>query len=171
MQTSNEALLGAGLNAEIPAALNSLTNLAQSATPTPGTKITTEYGHDVFVKADGTLSRNEWILGEEGWYHTADNGVIDSGWVKIENGWFYFNQTSDKKGVMHVGWLGATTSKGDNHIFHFSANGIMSTGYQIIDGETFFFSPVETDSNPLGSLVVNQVTPDGRFAGPDGRVK
>ena len=72
---------------------------------------------------------------------------------------------------MHVGWLSTKTSNGTDHIYHFTALGNMSTGYQVINGEVYYFSATDTATNPLGSLVTNQVTPDGRFAGPDGRVK
>ena len=65
---------------------------------------------------------------------------------------------------MRTGWLQSTYNNA-NKIFYMSPDGNMLTGYQVINGLTYYFNLDD------GSLAINTVTPDGRTVGSDGIVK
>lgn len=93
----------------------------------------------LFKKADGTISKNEWIYTSWGqsddWYLFDENGTMVTGWRLVDGKWFYLNPVSDgTRGRMVVGW-------------------------QLIDGVWYYFNPVSDGSK--GALVTNGMTPDG----------
>ena len=123
----------------------------------------------VFIKSDGTLSRDEWLLTNNGWYHTNPYGGVDTGWRMIGPKWYHFEETNalNSKGRMTVGWI-----VGAENTYYTSNEGDMLIGYQIINGKTYYFNANRNDPYlPMGALLKNIVTPDGRFAGADGEIR
>ena len=130
------------------------------------TKINFNENVSSFVKADGSLAKSEWIETDYGWYHANTSGALDAGWNKFGNDWFYFNESNvnNGKNLMHTGWLQNTTAAGTN-TYYMAANGSMMTGYQTINGLTYYFDPIS------GSMLINTTAPDGRTIGADGVVR
>ena len=60
------------------------------------------------------------------------NNVRQTGWVRINNLWHYFNPTTAR---MHFGWL----SLNGNHYFLHQTTGVMQTGWVNVDGSGWFF--------------------------------
>lgn len=112
-------------------------------------------------------------------YHFDENGVMDSGWWKNDQGtWFHLS-------TIHDGWFGSM----DKGWYHDSADGrwyylnlltgAMMTGWQQIDGTWYYLNPVtpaptwdwdasqnrwvygNRPGRPYGSMYANEVTPDG----------
>ena len=112
-------------------------------------------------------------------YHFDENGVMDSGWWKNDQGVWYHLST------IHDGWFGSM----DKGWYHDSADGrwyylnlltgAMLTGWQEIDGVWYYLNPVtpaptwdwdatqnrwvygNRGGRPYGSMYANEVTPDG----------
>ena len=112
-------------------------------------------------------------------YHFDENGVMDSGWWKNNQGVWYHLSTN------HDGWFGSM----DKGWYHDSADGkwyylnimtgSMLTGWQEIDGVWYYLNPVtpaptwdwdasqnrwvygNRGGRPYGSMYANEVTPDG----------
>ena len=112
-------------------------------------------------------------------YHFDENGVMDSGWWKDNQGVWYHLST------IHDGWFGSM----DKGWYHDSADGrwyylnlltgAMLTGWQEIDGVWYYLNPVtpaptwdwdatqnrwvygNRGGRPYGSMYANEVTPDG----------
>ena len=77
------------------------------------------------------------------------------------------NNSLNNKGKMSVGWVA-----GNVNTYYTSNDGDMVVGYQIINGKTYYFNANRNDPNlPMGALLKNIATPDGRFAGADGEVR
>ena len=70
---------------------------------------------------------------------------------------------------MHTGWL-QYNYNGIANLFYMSNQGDMTVGYQTINGNTYYFNETN-DKGYIGTLMINQMTPDGRFAGSDGIVR
>ena len=122
----------------------------------------------VFIKTDGTLSRDEWVLTNNGWYHTNPHGGVDTGWRMLGPKWYHFEDSNiASKGKMTTGWV-----TGSKNTYYTSPEGEMVVGYQIINGKTYYFNANRNDPNlPMGAMLTNIKTPDGRFAGPNGEVR
>ena len=112
-------------------------------------------------------------------YHFDENGVMDSGWWKDNQGVWYHLST------IHDGWFGSM----DKGWYHDSADGkwyylnimtgSMLTGWQEINGTWYYLNPVtpaptwdwdasqnrwvygNRGGRPYGSMYANEVTPDG----------
>ncbi|MDR1765657.1 MAG: cadherin-like beta sandwich domain-containing protein [Lachnospiraceae bacterium] len=119
-------------------------------------------------------------------YHFDANGVMDSGWFLDSDGnWYYLSED-------HDGWFGHVV-KGwsqnphDGRWYYLSpVTGKMVTGWQLIDSEWYYFTAsntaqtwtynaaqeiwqyTNTSARPLGSLYVNETTPDGFPVGVNG---
>ena len=130
------------------------------------TKVSFNENVSAFVKADGSLAKSEWIETDYGWYHANGTGSLDTGWNKFGNDWYYFEEsnTNNSKNIMRTGLIQATSNNRLN-TYYMSPNGNMLVGYQVINGKTYYFDPVD------GSMVVNKTLPDGRTVGADGVVK
>ena len=101
-----------------------------------------------------------------GWYHANSTVTLDTGWNKFGNDWYYFEESNVNNGrnLMRTGWL-QTTANNVVSTYYMSPNGNMLTGYQMINGQTYYFDPVD------GSMAVNKTLPDGRTVGNDGIVR
>ena len=112
-------------------------------------------------------------------YHFNENGVMDSGWWKNNQGVWYHLSTD------HDGWFGSM-DKGwyrdgaDGKWYYLNImTGSMLTGWQEINGTWYYLNPVapaptwdwdatqnrwvyaNRGGRPYGSMYVNEVTPDG----------
>lgn len=88
-------------------------------------------------KANETNNTWSWI----------ENDVKATGWKKINNSWYYFNND----GTMHTGWL-----KDNNKWYMLSESGSMTTGW-IQDGEKWYYA------SPSGELETGKLTIDGKL--------
>ena len=118
-----------------------------------------------------TMVTGKWILDATGWwYQYADNTYPVNGWAYLtyasnENRWYHF----DANGYMQTGWF--TETDGHRYYLHPISDGTkghMYTGWHEIDGKWYYFTVTKTESNPVGSLLVNAITPDGYQVGADG---
>ena len=124
-----------------------------------------------FVKADGTLARTEWIPTNNGWYHANESGALDAGWKNIDNKWYYFDTSAtNSKYVMKTGFI-VDTYAGSSNLYYLTNNGDMVTGYQLINGNLYYFNTTNSATSPIGAMAVNRVTPDGRMADATGIVR
>ena len=112
------------------------------------------------VEKKATAVAGAWAQDANGWwYRYADGTWPAAKWVELDwNGektWYYFNPN----GYMHSGWL---LDGGNWYFLHNVADGTqgyMYTGWKQIDGKWYYFNPLM--GGPMGSLLVNTVTPNG----------
>ena len=112
-------------------------------------------------------------------YHFDENGVMDSGWWKNDQGVWYHLSTN------HDGWFGSMDKgwyrdSADGKWYYLNImTGSMLTGWQEIDGVWYYLNPVtpaptwdwdatqnrwvygNRGGRPYGSMYANEVTPDG----------
>lgn len=74
-------------------------------------------------------------------------------WIANKDGSWSF--ISNDSSAPFYGWI---VSK--HRWYYIAANGRMVTGWQKINFETYYFSEKTIDSQPLGSLYMNKMTPD-----------
>ncbi|WP_060932221.1 N-acetylmuramoyl-L-alanine amidase family protein [Lachnoanaerobaculum saburreum] len=122
----------------------------------------------------------EGITKEE-WYHFEEDGIMDSGWFldRATNKWYYLSMNHDGFfGEMIKGWH----HDPDDGRWYFldRADGHMHISWDKIDGNWYYFNPnppAQTwffdnstgrwnygdnkDIRPLGSMFINEDTPDG----------
>jgi glucan-binding YG repeat protein len=106
-----------------------------------------------------------WVLdaSDGNWYHcnelnTATFGKMDTSWYLSENdkNWYYLDPAS---GSMATGWR----QIGDK--WYYFATESTTAHYYLQDGHWVYN---ESAGKPLGSMYVNEVTPDGYRVGADG---
>ena len=103
----------------------------------------------------------QWIQNATGWwYKNADGTWPANTWVQLSwnnaVSWYRFNAD----GYMVAGWF--TDADQNRYFLHNVSDGTqgyMYTGWHQIDGSWYYFR--ENAGGPMGSLVVNEVTPDG----------
>ena len=133
----------------------------------------------------GKLNYQTGGMIRNGWYRFDEHGYIKSGWI-LENGtWYYLNPD-------HNGWFGEMKTgwhydQADQKWYYFDlVTGAMATGWHNLGGKWYYFSPISNAENyrydpatgtwvyqntgkrPLGSLYMNETTPDGYSTGADG---
>lgn len=118
---------------------------------------------------------------KEEWYHFEEDGIMDSGWFldRATNKWYYLSMNHDGFfGEMIKGWH----HDPDDGRWYFldRADGHMHISWNKIDGNWYYFNPnppAQTwffdnstgrwnygdnkDIRPLGSMFINEDTPDG----------
>ena len=118
---------------------------------------------------------------KEEWYHFEEDGIMNSGWFldRATNKWYYLSMNHDGFfGEMIKGWHHDT----DDGRWYFldRADGHMHISWDKIDGNWYYFNPnppAQTwffdnstgrwnygdnkDIRPLGSMFINEDTPDG----------
>ena len=122
------------------------------------------------------------------WYHFEQDGIMDSGWFldRDTNKWYYLSMNHDGFfGEMIKGWY---HDPDDTRWYFLDRNdGHMHVSWDKIDGNWYFFNPnppAQTwffdnstgrwnygdnkDIRPLGSMYVNEETPDGFHVNADG---
>ena len=150
-----------------------------------------------FVNGNGTKAADGWVFlynpySSDGtmydWFYFNADAVIEFGWIKTENGnWYYCNPTSNGRlGHMITGWH---HDPDDGRTYYLDpTTGIMQTGWREIDGEYYYFAgngdvPKQNwfwDSGigkwvydllgfrTYGSLYKNEKTPDGYTVNENG---
>ena len=132
-----------------------------SGSAVEGRSFTDGNGHTYLFDDDATM-----ITGLVGWYgemyylsEIDDNiGILQNGWIKIGNDWYYFNPQWDGA---QVGWY--TDNAGKTYYFkdHLGDIGKMATGLQEIDGNLYYFSEYSTnESNNVTVHIKNQTDLD-----------
>lgn len=118
-----------------------------------------------------TSYTGKWVQDAKGWwYQYADQTYPVSAWAYLDgfagtSRWCHF----DAAGYMQTGWL--TDVDGHRYYLHPTPDGTrghMYTGWHEIDGKWYYFTETRTETNPVGSLYVNTVTPDGHQVDADG---
>ena len=122
------------------------------------------------------------------WYHFEQDGIMDSGWFldRDTNKWYYLSMNHDGFfGEMIKGWH---HDPDDTRWYFLDRNdGHMHVSWDKIDGNWYFFNPnppAQTwffdnttgrwnygdnkDIRPLGSMYVNEETPDGFHVNAEG---
>ncbi len=128
---------------------------------------TGSFGGDVTAPEAAYAVRGTWNLADGKWQFKLEDGSMAANrWACIlHNGayyWYYF----DAEGNMVTGWQ---TINGQTFYLLPSADstcGRMVTGWQQIDGKWYWFNPA-SDGNK-GVLLKNETTPDGYKVGADG---
>ena len=109
---------------------------------------------------------------QEGTYYTNNQGIIQTGQQKIGNNTYYFDETGKmQKGIIQVGdnkylygitsgklytnGLATITSGKDEGTYYTNKNGVIQTGQQSINGETYYFDP-ETGKMQKGIIEVEE---------------
>ena len=79
-------------------------------------------------------SNGHWVANRDGsWsFVSNENGAPIYGWIVSQHQWYYIG-----------------------------ANGRMVTGWQKINFDTYYFAQAPAENQPLGSLYMNKLTPDG----------
>ena len=136
-------------------------------------------------KHDGSYGKMEtgWIYQGGDWYYTdtttgamdtgwldvggqtfymeptgRDAGVLQSGWQKVEDKWYYFNEKHDGSfGAMERdSWVHSAAS---GLWYYVDQDGVMLTGLQEIDGELYYLNP--EDGATVGAVLVGRHEIDG----------
>lgn len=102
-----------------------------------------------YFNNDGTAKQSEWLKENGKWYYLNSNCGAAYGWAKVDGDWYYFNGDNS----MATGW-----KKVDGNWYYMAASGRMVTGWCQIGGKWYYFSK---QSNSLGQMLANTVTPDG----------
>lgn len=106
------------------------------------------------------VSHGAWQLSGFKWQYKPEGSseVLKSVWHKTDEEWYRF----DGSGFMATGWYLDTDGR-----WYFlnpvsdGTKGKMMTGWQWIDGYCYYLSPQSSQLHPLGSMYVNEKTPDG----------
>ena len=81
-------------------------------------------------------------------------GETDGHWVANKDGSWTF--VSNQTGAPILGWIVS-----QHQWYYIGANGRMVTGWQKINFDTYYFAQAQAENQPLGSLYMNRLTPDG----------
>jgi len=145
-----------------------------------------------YTKPGGTPAKNEWVGNGKDWYHVDEEGKINYDWyLEGEKTWYKLNQEKgDRFGAALIGWN--HESMDDRRYFFDPSTTKMLTGWQKIDGKSYYFTTKNEgqtyfgsnrqggsnsqgwtyDSNrpgkPYGSMYQNEYTPDGYFVDENG---
>lgn len=120
---------------------------APSGTPvTAGTWSSSEDGRWTFRRSDGTEAVSCWLYiswnGSNDWYYFNADGTMATGWIMLDNMWYYLHPASD------------------------GGQGRMYTGWHLIDGKWYYFHNISDGTR--GHMLSGTTTPDGFQVGADG---
>lgn len=118
-------------------------------------------------------------------YHFASDDIMDNGWMKRGDEWYYLSSTHDGFfGHMMTGWHHDPQDQRWYYLNPIQFN--MVKGWKKIDGLWYYFTEQASkqswfyndatrtweyrgdDVRPYGSMYVNEQTPDGHIVGVDG---
>ena len=125
--------------------------------------------------------------GKTQWFYFDDSGYMNSGWsMQKDMKWYHLHEASDGSlGSLDTGWY---TDNQDGKQYRLDAvTGLMLSGWQIIDGNSYYFATLNDISGPswvyklisgtpigrwiydsfklrsYGTLYINERTPDGSY--------
>ena len=140
-------------------------------------------GYETTDEAGNKTEHISWIKLDNKWWPFGADAYLKTGWVKDNDSraWYY----SDVDKGMLTGWY---YDREDGRWYYLDKqSGAMLTGWQLIDGRYYYLTPASTgatwvldkqsgrwtyDKNvlakPLGSLYMDELTPDGFAVNADG---
>jgi len=80
--------------------------------------------------ATGKMSQG-WLKMTDGWHYFNGGGAMKTGWINDGSGWFYLNAS----GLMSTGWI----QDGQNW-YLLGNTGAMTTGWQLVNGSWYYLS-------------------------------
>ena len=126
-------------------------------------KATDGTGYWYYFDENGILQTG-WVKVDGKTYYCNSSGAMQTEWQQIDGSWYYFNE----KGVMQTGW-----QKIGNSEYYFNEKGIMQTGWQQVDDYWYYFNEkgvIQTGWQQIsGSWYYLKVYQDGvSWSGPSG---
>ena len=120
-----------------------------------------------FILRRKTPVKDQWAnvkYGEAGQactYHFNEEGIMDYGWYMDAQGeWYYLNEEPGPDfGRMIVGWY--FDAKANKWYYLNEFTGGMATGWQKLGKDWYYLNPTSREGRPMGTLYVNEITPDG----------
>ena len=128
-----------------------------------------------FILRSGRIIKDQWInikykdARQTCTYHFDAAGIMDYGWYMDAGGhWYYLkeNQGADF-GRLVMGWYYDAKDMKWYYLNQFT--GGMATGWQKLGEYWYFFSTGSQSGRPMGTLYVNEITPDGYMVDENGR--
>ena len=128
-----------------------------------------------FVLRSGSRLKNQWAnikyndARQTCTYHFDPEGIMDYGWYMDAAGqWYYLNETLGADfGRLTMGWYWDAKAMRWYYLNQFT--GGMVTGWQKLGEDWYFFNPDGLYGRPVGSLYLNETTPDGYPVDENGR--
>lgn len=120
-------------------------------------------GEYCYFDKDNGLITSGWAWDEKNWYYMDSEGHALSGWLQIGGKTFYFNEKHDgafgamRSGVVKIGdeyfffdkdngLVKSGWASRNSTWYYMDGNGHPLTGWQFIDGETYYFQPYGTST-------------------------
>ncbi len=92
----------------------------------------------IYLKADETIARNEWIWHGNHWYYAGANGILKTGWLQTSDGkWYYLS----KDCTMKTGWEYVN----GKWYYLEDTNGDMLEGWKYTGGKWYYLNLVSGD--------------------------
>ena len=134
-----------------------------------------------------------WYEEDGAWKYGVETGALNTGWEKIGNFWFFFNEDGTAKEaewfqdggkwyyagstcVAYSGW-----GKVDGSWYYFGKDCAMATGWIQVDNKWYYLNGsgdmatgwIQVDNkwyylDGSGAMLANTTTPDGHVVGADG---
>lgn len=131
--------------------------------------------------------------GKTQWFYFDSSEYMQTGWAYPagQQSWYHLNELSDGSlGALSTGWY--TDTQDNRHYYLDPVTGIMYTGWQLIDGKSYYFAAIRDIPGPtwvykllqgtsfgkwiytsvnrrsLGSMYMNETTPDGNRVDSNG---
>lgn len=128
-----------------------------------------------FILRSGRTIKDQWInikyedARQTCTYHFNAAGIMDYGWYMDAGGhWYYLNDNLGADfGRLVMGWYYDAKDMKWYYLNQFT--GGMATGWQKLGEYWYFFSTGGQDGRPMGTLYVNEMTPDGYPVDENGR--
>ena len=129
-----------------------------------------------YLKSDGTMAHDEWILDYNNWYYlTSDGTRYESTWARTGGSWYWFGGSGK---MMSNGWLRLA----DGYWYYFNPSGAMATGWKYVGGKWYYLTGsgamaanrwVQTGGlwyyvGSDGAMLTSTTTPDGYYVNADG---
>lgn len=125
-------------------------------------------GNWTYILKDGSQAKSQWIGNGVDWFYLNTDGTLATGWNKINGYYYYLELLGENQGACKYGWIKTLS---DNRWYFLSTiDGHLCEGWNKIDGKWYYSTKMEesTEINPVGSIWVNTVTPDGYKVNSDG---
>ena len=128
-----------------------------------------------FILRSGRIIKDQWInikykdARQTCTYHFNAAGIMDYGWYMDAGGhWYYLKEDQGADfGRLVMGWYYDAKDMKWYYLNQFT--GGMATGWQKLGDYWYFFSTGSQSGKPMGTLYVNEITPDGYMVDENGR--